>query len=83
MLMATTVGEESRAAAGAEPETLMTAQRWCGVCRWAKRWCEAILGLVRAGRPDDGASDTVRNFVAWGPGRGRARPSCWRSARAR
>ena len=28
----------------------------------------AILDLVRSARPDEGASQTVRNFVAWGPG---------------
>jgi hypothetical protein len=28
---------------------------------------QAILGLVRSGRPDDSASENVRNFVAWGP----------------
>jgi MoxR-like ATPase len=27
----------------------------------------AILGLVRSARPDEQASEQVRNFVAWGP----------------
>ena len=29
---------------------------------------EAILGLVRAGRPDTGGLDEVTRHVAWGPG---------------
>ena len=43
---------------------------------------EAILGIVRAGRPDEGGLAEVRDQVAWGPGP-RASQALMLAARAR
>src|ERR1700754_1115894 len=67
MLMATTVGDEKPPKLVLTPETLMRAQALVRRLPVGEKVVQAILGLVRSGRPDDSASDTVRNFVAWGP----------------
>src|SRR6266481_6274944 len=67
MLMATTVGDEKPPQRIIDPETLMRAQALVRRLPVGEKVVQAILGLVRSGRPDDGASENVRNFVAWGP----------------
>jgi MoxR-like ATPase len=67
MLMRTTVGDEKPPQPVLTPETLMKAQALVRRLPVGEKVVQAILGLVRSGRPDDAASDTVRNFVAWGP----------------
>jgi MoxR-like ATPase len=67
MLLATTVGDERPPQKVIDPETLMKAQALVRRLPVGEKVVQAILSLVRSGRPDDGASETVRNFVAWGP----------------
>src|SRR5262245_49524580 len=67
MLMATTVGDEKPPQRVIDPESLMKAQALVRRLPVGEKVVQAILGLVRSGRPDDSASETVRNFVAWGP----------------
>jgi MoxR-like ATPase len=67
MLLATTVGDEKPPQRVIDPETLMKAQALVRRLPVGEKVVQAILGLVRSGRPDDSASETVRNFVAWGP----------------
>ena len=67
MLLATTVGDEKPPQKVVDPETLMKAQALVRRLPVGEKVVQAILSLVRSGRPDDSASDTVRNFVAWGP----------------
>ncbi len=67
MLMATTVGEEAAPSRVTSAETLAEAQKLVRRLPVGEKVVEAILRLVRAGRPEAGASETVRNFVAWGP----------------
>jgi MoxR-like ATPase len=68
MLIATTgVGEE-------KPTPVMTAQELLAAQRLVRRIpvgesvVEAILAMVRAGRPETATDDTVRRHIAWGPG---------------
>ena len=67
MLLATTVGDEKPPQKVVDPESLMKAQALVRRLPVGEKVVQAILTLVRSGRPDDGASETVRNFVAWGP----------------
>jgi MoxR-like ATPase len=67
MLMATTVGDEKLPQRVIDPDVMMTAQALVRRLPVGEKVVQAILGLVRSGRPDDNASETVRNFVAWGP----------------
>jgi MoxR-like ATPase len=67
MLLATTIGEEKPARAVLDPDTLMQAQALVRRLPVGEKVVAAILGLVRSARPDDLASEQVRNFVAWGP----------------
>jgi len=67
MLMRTTVGDEKPPQPVLNPETLIKAQALVRRLPVGEKVVQAILGLVRSGRPDDAASETVRNFVAWGP----------------
>ena len=67
MLLATTVGDEKPPQKVIDPEMLMRAQALVRRLPVGEKVVQAILSLVRSGRPDDSASDTVRNFVAWGP----------------
>lgn len=68
MLMATT------GAAEGAPVTVMTADELLAAQRLVRRIpvgesvVEAILGLVRAGRPETSEIAEVRDAVAWGPG---------------
>jgi MoxR-like ATPase len=67
MLLYTTVGDEQALQQVLTPDTLMRAQALVRRLPVGEKVVQTILGLVRSGRPDDSASETVRNFVAWGP----------------
>jgi len=67
VLMATTVGEEAAPQRVTSAETLINAQKLVRRLPVGEKVVEAILRLVRAARPEPGASDAVRAFVAWGP----------------
>jgi MoxR-like ATPase len=67
MLMFTTVGDEKMPQQVLTPDVLMRAQALVRRLPVGEKVMQTILSLVRSGRPDDSASDTVRNFVAWGP----------------
>ena len=67
MLRFTTVGDEAPPERVLTPDVLTRAQALVRRLPVGEKVLQAILGLVRSGRPDDSASDTVRNFVAWGP----------------
>jgi MoxR-like ATPase len=68
MLMATTVGDEAPPKAVLGPDALLEAQQLVRRLPVGEKVVDAILGLVRAARPDESASDQVKNYVAWGPG---------------
>ena len=68
MLLATTVGEESAPSAQLTPEDLLEAQQLVRRLPVGEKVVTAILDLVRAARPDENADETVKKFVAWGPG---------------
>ena len=67
MLLATTVGDEKPPKPVLDPETMMQAQVLVRRLPVGEKVVAAILGLVRSARPDADASETVRNYVAWGP----------------
>jgi MoxR-like ATPase len=58
----------------AEPEAVLTAEELLGAQALIRRVpvgekvVEAILALVRGGRPETGEDEQVRRHVAWGPG---------------
>jgi len=68
MLLATTVGEETAPQASLTPESLVEAQQLVRRLPVGEKVVTAILDLVRAARPDENADETVKKFVAWGPG---------------
>ena len=68
MLMATTGSEKVDAVPVMNPEELLTAQRLVRRIPVGESVVEAILGLVRNGRPDTTELAEVRAQVAWGPG---------------
>jgi len=68
MLLATTVGEERQAVQVLDAEDLVQAQALVRRLPVGEKVVSAILGLVRSARPDADSTDTVRNYVAWGPG---------------
>ena len=69
ILLATTGAEEEEAHGVFAPEELIAAQRMLRRMPVGESVMEMILDLVRAGRPEEpGASQTVREGVAWGPG---------------
>jgi len=82
MLLATTgVGEDSVSRTfGAEE--LMAAQRLVRRLPVGEKAVEAILEIVRQGRPDTSTVDEVKRHVAWGPGP-RASQALMLAARAR
>jgi MoxR-like ATPase len=67
MLLFTTVGDEKPLQAVLTPDILMRAQALVRRLPVGEKVVQTILSLVRSGRPDDSASETVKNFVAWGP----------------
>ena len=68
MLLATTVGDEREAVTVLDSDTLLQAQALVRRLPVGEKVVSAILGLVRSARPGSDANDTVRNYVAWGPG---------------
>ena len=70
------------AVAGMTAEELMTAQRLVRRVPVGESVVEAILGLVRSGRPDSTEIREVENQVAWGPGP-RASQALMHAVRAR
>ncbi len=68
MLIATTGAAEEQVTAALSAAELLAAQRLVRRVPVGESVVEAILALVRAGRPDDSAIPEVRRHVAWGPG---------------
>jgi MoxR-like ATPase len=68
MLIATTGAETVEAVPVMAPEELMTAQHLVRRIPVGESVVEAILGLVRNGRPDSTDLPEIENQVAWGPG---------------
>jgi len=82
MLIATTGADQTEATAVLDAEELMTAQRLVRRVPVGESVVEAILALVRAGRPETSELAEVRAQVAWGPGP-RASQSLMLAVRAR
>ncbi len=68
MLLATTGATEQRAAQALTAEDLLAAQALIRRVPVGETVLEAILKLVRGGRPETAEDDMVRDHVAWGPG---------------
>ena len=68
ILFDTTGAEESKAKRAMGADELMAAQRLVRRIPVGESVVDAILSLVRSGRPDETAVDEVRRFVSWGPG---------------
>jgi MoxR-like ATPase len=68
ILLATTGVEEAEATAVFTDADLLAAQTTLRRMPVGDAVVEMILDLVRACRPDAGASDEIRNAVSWGPG---------------
>jgi len=68
MLLATTGADEERPSLVMKPEELMHAQRLVRRMPVGDSVVEAILALVRSGRPESSDIDEVKAHVAWGPG---------------
>ena len=68
MVLATTGSETSKAKAVVDADELMAAQRLVRRVPVGEKVVEAILTLVRSGRPEDTSIETVRESVSWGPG---------------
>ncbi len=68
MLIATTGVSEDRPRPAMNAAELMAAQRLVRRIPIGESVVEAILSLVRSGRPDSAEADSVRRFVSWGPG---------------
>ncbi len=68
MLLATTGVAEDKPVEAMAAAELMAAQRLVRRIPVGESVVEAILALVRAGRPDSDAGAEVKRHVAWGPG---------------
>ncbi len=68
MLLATTGGDDPKPQAVLTPGELAQAQAVIRRLPVGESVVDAVLALVRAGRPGDTALDDVRAHVAWGPG---------------
>jgi MoxR-like ATPase len=68
MLVATTGAAEARPVQALTPEELIAAQALIRRVPVGESVVEAILRLVRGGRPESSEDDMVRRHVAWGPG---------------
>jgi len=82
MLLATTGAEMARARAVLTAEELIAAQRLIRRVPVGEGVVDAILSLVRGGRPETTGIEAVRRHVAWGPGP-RAAQSLMLACRAR
>jgi MoxR-like ATPase len=68
MLLATTMAAEAPPEQAMTADELRAAQALIRRVPVGEKVVEAILGLVRGGRPESSTDDTVRRHVAWGPG---------------
>ena len=68
MLLATTGATETRPAQALTAEELLAAQALIRRVPVGESVVEAILRLVRGGRPESTEDEAVRRHVAWGPG---------------
>jgi MoxR-like ATPase len=68
MLLATTGATEERPARALTSEELIAAQALIRRVPVGEKVVDAILTLVRGGRPESATDDMVRRNVAWGPG---------------
>ncbi len=82
MLLATTGAEQAGVQRVLGPEDLQEAQRVVRRIPVGDGVVNAILGLVRNGRPDTTSLPEVKDYVAWGPGP-RASQSLMLACRAR
>jgi MoxR-like ATPase len=82
MLHATTGSQESKPAAAMTADQFEAAQRLVRRIPVGEKVVEAILKLVRNGRPETSEYEQVRKHVAWGPGP-RASQALMLAARAR
>jgi MoxR-like ATPase len=68
MLVATTGAAEIRPVQALTPEELLAAQALIRHVPVGETVLDAILRLVRGGRPETAEDDAIRRHVAWGPG---------------
>jgi MoxR-like ATPase len=68
MLIATTGAEEEKAVQVLSADGLVKAQQLLRHLPVGETLVEAILGIVRSGRPDSSDIEEVRRHVSWGPG---------------
>ena len=68
MLVATTGDAETAPVQALTADELLAAQALIRRVPVGESVVEAILALVRGGRPETGTDETVRRHVAWGPG---------------
>jgi MoxR-like ATPase len=68
MLVATTGPAEAKPIQALTAEELMTAQALIRRVPVGETVVDAILKLVRGGRPETADDETIRKHVAWGPG---------------
>jgi MoxR-like ATPase len=68
MLLATTGSGEERATQAISASDLLAAQRLIRRIPVGESVVEAILTMVRAGRPESSDIDAVQRHVVWGPG---------------
>jgi MoxR-like ATPase len=68
MLLATTGIAEEKPSPVLTAAELLAAQRLVRRVPVGESVVEAILAMVRAGRPESSTDDTVRRHIAWGPG---------------
>lgn len=68
MLLATTGSADARPEQAMTPEELIAAQALIRRVPVGETVLEAILTLVRSGRPEISTDEVVRRQVAWGPG---------------
>src|SRR5262249_5259287 len=68
IMISTTGADVPEAAQALTPQDLMAAQALVRRLPIGESVVDAILKLVRAGRPDTSDLDVVRQRVAWGPG---------------
>ena len=68
ILIKTTGADSQDAKKVMDPKALMKAQALVRHVPVGETVAEAILKLVRAGRPDASDLPEIRNYVSWGPG---------------
>jgi MoxR-like ATPase len=68
LVLATTGAESKVAEAVMSGDELMAAQQLVRRVPVGEKVIEAILALVRSGRPEDSSIEMVREAVSWGPG---------------